>query len=51
MAPEIIERKHYDGKKADMFAVGVILFFLVTGVFPFARASKNDPHFLNMTNI
>lgn len=40
MAPEIHEckddvNKRYDGKAADMFALGVILFALVLGRLPF----------------
>ena len=29
MAPEIIAHKTYDGRKADIFSIGVILFILV----------------------
>ena len=35
MAPEIKESKQYDGKKTDMFSIGVILFIIVQGIFPF----------------
>lgn len=35
MAPEIKEGKIYDGQKIDMFSVGVILFIIVNGIFPF----------------
>lgn len=35
MAPEIRESKVYDGKKADIFSLGVILFIIVVGIFPF----------------
>lgn len=35
MAPEIKEGKIYDGQKVDMFSVGVILFIIVHGIFPF----------------
>ena len=31
--------KSYDGKKADVFACGVILFALVPGCFPFEKAA------------
>ena len=37
MAPEILEDKPYDAKSADMYALGVILFKLVTGRAPFAE--------------
>ena len=35
MAPEMLERKSYDGRKADIFSAGVIIFILVVGLFPF----------------
>jgi serine/threonine protein kinase len=41
MAPEIHENKPYKGSTTDIFAMGVILFVLVTGVMPFLnRAIK-----------
>jgi serine/threonine protein kinase len=44
MAPEIHENKPYKGSTTDIFAVGVILFVMVTGVMPFhSRAAKTDP--------
>ncbi len=44
MAPEIHENKPYKGSTTDIFAMGVILFVLVTGVMPFLnRAVKQDP--------
>ena len=38
MAPEILEMKSFDGQKADIFALGVIMFVTVMGVFPFQAA-------------
>jgi serine/threonine protein kinase len=35
MAPEILEGKPYKGNTTDIFALGVILFVLVTGAMPF----------------
>ena len=35
MAPEILERKAYDGFGTDIFSCGVILFFMATGRPPF----------------
>lgn len=41
MAPEIHENKPYKGSTTDIFAMGVLLFVLVTGVMPFLnRAVK-----------
>lgn len=33
----------YDGSKADMFSLGVILFILIFGVPPFCMATREDP--------
>ena len=38
MAPEIREGKVYNGKKVDTFALGVIIFIIVQGNFPFVMA-------------
>ena len=38
MAPEIIEGKDYDGEKADVFSLGVLLFILLIGKPPFLDA-------------
>lgn len=40
MAPEIIENKSFKGDAADVFSLGVIMFILVTGSFPFTQATK-----------
>ena len=42
MAPEILERKMYDGRKADIFSLGVILFLTVLAKFPFREAKEED---------
>jgi len=43
MAPELVEGKPYKGNTTDIFALGVVLFVLVTGVMPFhQRASVTD---------
>jgi len=36
------DRKAYDGTKADLFSIGVILFLLVKGTFPFLNADEDD---------
>lgn len=42
MAPEIKVGLTYDGKQADLFSVGVILFIIVVGIFPFQEAKKDE---------
>ena len=41
-APEIYLNKSYDGEKADIFSLGVILFNLRTGKFGFKKATNDD---------
>lgn len=45
MAPEIIFNKPYDGKSIDVFASGVILFIMLTGLPPFINAMTSDPYY------
>lgn len=45
MAPEIHLGKRYRAVDADLFALGVILFILVTGLPPFSLASEMDPDY------
>lgn len=40
MAPEVSELKLYDGYKADIFSMGVILFITAIGNFPFPEGTK-----------
>ena len=42
IAPEIIECKIYNGMKADIFALGVVLFYIVIGKLPFEQAYIQD---------
>jgi len=47
MAPEIKEGKQYRGAEVDMFSIGVILFIIVQGIFPFKEARKEE-YFYNL---
>jgi serine/threonine protein kinase len=47
MAPEIKEGKQYAGTQVDMFSIGVILFIIVQGIFPFKEARKEE-YFYNL---
>lgn len=49
MAPEIKLGEQYDGKQVDIFALGVILFIIVVGLFPFQEAHLKD-YFYNMVH-
>lgn len=37
--------KHYDGRKTDIFASGVIMFIMYAGNPPFEKAVPNDPYY------
>jgi len=41
LAPQIVRRQPYDGYKADVFSIGVVLFAMVFGVFPFDNLRVN----------
>ncbi|CCF59660.1 hypothetical protein KAFR_0H02510 [Kazachstania africana CBS 2517] len=56
MAPELIERKSYDGFKIDIWALGVILYTMIYGAMPFDEDDEvktkwkivnEDPDFTN----
>jgi serine/threonine protein kinase len=42
MAPEIIQKKRYNGMKADIWALGVLCVYMLTAVFPFRGATEKD---------
>lgn len=42
MTPECLARKDYDCKQSDLWAAGLVLFVMVTGMFPFNLASPED---------
>ena len=45
MAPEITLKKEYDGRAVDMWALGVLLFVMLTGTFPFKGISESDLYY------
>ena len=45
MAPEIHEKRPYEGKQIDIFAAGIILFIMKSGTPPFGRAYSKDPYY------
>ena len=47
MAPEIKKRQPYKGTEVDVFSIGVILFSMTRGLFPFAEA-KSDDYWYNL---
>lgn len=42
MAPEVLEKRPYRGSSVDIFALGVILFTMVTGTMPFETQASID---------
>ena len=45
LAPELLMNLPFNGQANDIFALGVILFVLVTGTMPFRTASPQDPYY------
>lgn len=42
MAPEVVQRKEYRGEGADVWALGVMLFVCITGIFPFKGSTDQE---------
>jgi serine/threonine protein kinase len=42
MAPEIVQKKEYRGEPADVWALGVLTFVTLTGIFPFRGATDQE---------
>lgn len=42
MAPEIVNREPYDGKAADIWALGVVLYKMLSGFFPFRAYTEKE---------
>jgi len=41
-APELLSRNPFDGKKADVWSLGVVLFAMISGQFPFDDYDGNS---------
>ncbi|KAM7324908.1 hypothetical protein ACRRTK_015162 [Alexandromys fortis] len=44
IAPEMLARKPYDGLAVDMWSLGVVLYAMVTGQFPYAEDTLDGMH-------
>ncbi len=42
MSPEIIRKTEYNGFKSDIWALGVVLYVMLTGRFPFKAKTEKD---------
>ena len=42
MSPEIVSKKDYMGGPSDVWATGVLLYLLLTGIFPFKSSIEKE---------
>ena len=42
MSPEIVRKSEYSGFKADIWALGVVLYVMLTGRFPFKAKTEKE---------
>jgi len=47
MAPEMLFERKYFADKADVFSIGILLFCMLIGHFPFARAVRYDSSYIH----
>ena len=40
MSPEIVSKKEYYGNEADIWACGVVMYVILTGLFPFKSTDE-----------
>lgn len=45
MAPELTQKKEYEGKPVDVWALGVLLYVMLSGTFPFRGISESDLYY------
>ena len=48
--PEILMNKPYNGYKVDIFCLGIILFDLITNIYPFESSIKTDKNYSYIIN-
>ena len=49
MAPELVEKKEYFGPPVDVWALGIILYVMVCGIFPF-KGNDDKELYKNITD-
>lgn len=42
MAPEIVKKDYYQGEEVDIWALGVVLYKMLTGAYPFGSEEEDD---------
>lgn len=42
MAPELVRKHEYDGRHVDMWALGVLLYAMLAGSFPFRGSNEHE---------
>jgi serine/threonine protein kinase len=42
MAPEIVSRKEYSGQPTDLWAIGILLFAMLIGTYPFRAENEKE---------
>ena len=45
LAPEVYTQNELDAHKVDTFALGIVLFMMITGTIPFSVATTSDEHY------
>lgn len=45
MAPQVRNKSGYNGNAADVFSVGVLMFIMACGTFPFLQGMINDQYY------